>query len=184
MTDYLPLGTPVHANDTLHRTTEYVTVPAPPDTFLERRRREKRWKRHGETRHGETLPIEARPVDGIVVGVRHLANGWTIAEDSGEVFVRTDGVTAYLIATGLHRAPVLALLEDVTPAPAEPAVEDAPALDGDTLELADGRTVPRAAVDALDELDRSWPGATFPRARGAIAWTVLDAVREETDRAE
>lgn len=172
MTDYLPFGTPVHANDTLWRATEYRVLEEYP-------RRVKRWKRHGAD-----LPIGARPVDGIVVGVRHLANGWTTSYDSGDTFVRTDGVTAYLIATGLHRAPVLALLEDVTPAPAEPAVEDAPALDLDTLELADGRTVPRAAVDALDELDRSWPGATFPGARGAIAWTVLDAVREETDRAE
>lgn len=174
MTEYLPLGTPVHANDTLHRTTEYVTVAAPPDTFLERRRREKRWKRHGET-----LPIGARPVDGIVVGVRHLANGWTSSEEYGEVFTRTDGVTAYLIATTLHRAPVLALLGDVS---SRRTLERAPV--PDLIELADGRTVPRAAVDALDELDRTWPGATFPGARGAVAWTVLDAVREETDRAE
>lgn len=110
MAEYLPLGTPVHATDTLHRTTEYVTVPSPPDALLERRRREKRWKRYGES-----LPIGARPVDGIVVGVRHLANGYTTAEEYGEEFTRTDGVTAYLIATGLHRAPVYALEGDVMP---------------------------------------------------------------------
>lgn len=107
MTEYLPLGTPVHANDTLWRATEYRPVYG-------QRRRVKRWKRHGED-----LPIGARPVDGIVVGVRHLANGYTTSEDSGEEFTRTDGVTAYLIATGLHRAPVYALLEDVTPRPPE-----------------------------------------------------------------
>lgn len=107
MAEYLPLGTPVHANDTLHRATEYGPLNG-------QRRRVKRWKRHGET-----LPIGVRPVDGIVVGVRHLANGWTTSEEYGEEFTRTDGVTAYLIATSLHRAPVLALLEDVTARPRE-----------------------------------------------------------------
>lgn len=46
----------------------------------------------------------------------------------------------------------------------------------DTVPLADGRDVPKACVDALDALDERWPGATFPRARAAIAAAVLDAV--------
>lgn len=42
--------------------------------------------------------------------------------------------------------------------------------------LADGREVPAAAVAALDDLDRRWPGATFGPARPAIAAAVLEAV--------
>jgi hypothetical protein len=47
----------------------------------------------------------------------------------------------------------------------------------ETIELADGRTVPAAAVGALDELERAWPGATLPQARPAIVAAVLAAVQ-------
>jgi len=106
--EYLPLGTPVVAADTLDRVTQFVPVDG-------QRRRTKRWERH----HRLMTWRKPDPVHGVVVGVRHLANGWTSSEEYGVEFTRTDGVTAYLIATSLHRAPVLALLEDVTPRPPE-----------------------------------------------------------------
>lgn len=45
--------------------------------------------------------------------------------------------------------------------------------------LAGGGTVPKVAVNALDELDKKWPGASFPMARAAIVWAVLDAVTND-----
>lgn len=45
-----------------------------------------------------------------------------------------------------------------------------------TVALADGREVPQAAVDALIELDKRWPGATLPQARPAIVAAILDTV--------
>ena len=44
------------------------------------------------------------------------------------------------------------------------------------IRLADGRRVPAAAVAALDELEKIWPGATLPQARAAIAAAVLEAM--------
>lgn len=44
------------------------------------------------------------------------------------------------------------------------------------IDLADGRSVPTAAVAALDELERSWPGATLPQARPAIVAAVMAAL--------
>lgn len=118
MAEYLPLGTPVVAADTLTRVTEYRVLAL--DGVRDGSQRTKRWERT----HRHMTWRKPDPVRGIVVGVRHLANGWTSSEEYGEVFTRTDGVTAYLIATDLHRAPVYALLEDVTPAPAEPVREE------------------------------------------------------------
>jgi hypothetical protein len=46
----------------------------------------------------------------------------------------------------------------------------------DEIELPDGRSVPAAAVAALDELEKSWPGATLPQARAAIVAAVIDAI--------
>lgn len=115
MADYLPIGTPVVAADTLERVTEYRRVDPLPYSA-----RVKRWER----KHRHMTWRKPDPVRGIVVGVRHLANGWTSSEDHGEEFHRTDGVTAYLIAFDLHRAPVFALVDDVTP---EPDLEGAPA---------------------------------------------------------
>jgi hypothetical protein len=42
--------------------------------------------------------------------------------------------------------------------------------------LADSRSVPAAAVAALDELEQRWPGATLPQARPAIAAAVIAAL--------
>ncbi|WP_156161665.1 hypothetical protein [Nocardia vulneris] len=44
------------------------------------------------------------------------------------------------------------------------------------LTLADGREVPAAAVRALDDLERKWPGASLAQARPAIVAAVLAAV--------
>lgn len=46
----------------------------------------------------------------------------------------------------------------------------------DDVALADGRTVPRAAIRALYELDKKWPGATWPLARPAIVAAVMEAL--------
>jgi hypothetical protein len=46
----------------------------------------------------------------------------------------------------------------------------------DDVELADGRKVPRKAVDALAILDAKWPGASLPSARPAIVATVMEAL--------
>ena len=48
----------------------------------------------------------------------------------------------------------------------------------DRIVLADGRSVPKNAVDSLAELDRSWPGATLPQARPAIVAAVIAALTE------
>jgi len=50
--------------------------------------------------------------------------------------------------------------------------------DQNIMPLADGRRVPRPAVDALAALEKSWPGATLPQARVAIVDAVLAALRE------
>lgn len=42
--------------------------------------------------------------------------------------------------------------------------------------MPDGRAVPKGVVDAIDEYESTWPGATFPTARAAIAWQVLASV--------
>lgn len=44
------------------------------------------------------------------------------------------------------------------------------------LHLADGREVPVVAVDALNDLEQRWPGATLEQARPAIVAAVLEAV--------
>lgn len=43
----------------------------------------------------------------------------------------------------------------------------------DYIFLANGTKVPKACVDALDEFDKVWPGASFPKARAAIVNMVL-----------
>lgn len=47
--------------------------------------------------------------------------------------------------------------------------------DGDVLVLADGRAVPKKCVDALTEYEATWPGASLPEARAALAWAVLSS---------
>lgn len=42
--------------------------------------------------------------------------------------------------------------------------------------LANGKDVPKKAVDAMDELELIWPGASFVNARPALAWVVLNSV--------
>ena len=43
----------------------------------------------------------------------------------------------------------------------------------ETIVLANGARVPKSCVDALDDLDKLWPGATFSHARPAIVLAVL-----------
>jgi hypothetical protein len=43
----------------------------------------------------------------------------------------------------------------------------------ETVVLANGARVPKSCVDALDHLDKVWPGATFSHARPAIVLAVL-----------
>lgn len=45
--------------------------------------------------------------------------------------------------------------------------------------LSDGREIPKACVDALDEYEDVWPGATLPQARYGIAWAVIAAYKKE-----
>lgn len=42
--------------------------------------------------------------------------------------------------------------------------------------LANGHRVPTKAVDALNEFENRWPGASFPGARPALALVVLTSV--------
>lgn len=51
--------------------------------------------------------------------------------------------------------------------------------DNPSIHLADGREVPTSAVEALNALDKLWPGATLEQARPAIVAAVLAAVRSE-----
>lgn len=51
-----------------------------------------------------------------------------------------------------------------------------------TIHLADGREVPRSAVEALDDLEGMWPGSSIPQARPAIVATVMEALeKNKTD---
>lgn len=45
--------------------------------------------------------------------------------------------------------------------------------------LVDGRKVPVRCVKALDEFEKTWPGASFHRARAAIVAEVLKAYNKE-----
>lgn len=45
----------------------------------------------------------------------------------------------------------------------------------DKIHLANGTSVPKACVDALEELENIWPGASLPQARAAIVAAVLEA---------
>jgi len=53
----------------------------------------------------------------------------------------------------------------------------------DQAQLADGRSVPIAAVIALYELEKTWPGATLRQARPAIVAVVMNALGEMGDEA-
>lgn len=44
------------------------------------------------------------------------------------------------------------------------------------IPLANGRDVPKVCVDALDEYEKIWPGATFAKARPGIVAAILDAI--------
>jgi hypothetical protein len=46
-------------------------------------------------------------------------------------------------------------------------------LEAETMDLADGRTVPDECVAALDRLNAEWPGAVLPAARGAAVAAAL-----------
>lgn len=43
----------------------------------------------------------------------------------------------------------------------------------ETICLADGREVPASAVEALNQLEKKWPGATLEQARPAITAALL-----------
>ena len=45
--------------------------------------------------------------------------------------------------------------------------------------LANGQWVPKRCVDALDAFEAQWPGASFRGARAALAWVVINALKEE-----
>lgn len=45
--------------------------------------------------------------------------------------------------------------------------------------LANGEEIPDACVQALEDLERRWPGATLPQARGAIVSVVLKAYHKK-----
>lgn len=54
--------------------------------------------------------------EGIIIGKRTLSNGdvqW-MGEDGGNIFVRMESFTAYLVAFNLHRKPVHVLPEHLT----------------------------------------------------------------------
>lgn len=46
----------------------------------------------------------------------------------------------------------------------------------EVVQLMNGRDVPKVCVDALDEYEKIWPGATFPNARPGIVAAVLSAI--------
>lgn len=100
----LELGQRVRYAATLRRAVEY----APLQFGQWTNRRRKVWKR-GDWRG------EPDPGEGIVVGLRTLADGFSDweSEEVGYVFTPTDRHSAVLIAYDLRRKPVLALLEDV-----------------------------------------------------------------------
>lgn len=50
--------------------------------------------------------------------------------------------------------------------------------------LADGTEIPDEFVEALNELDKRWPGATLPQARGAIVSAVLSAYMTSAGQSE
>ncbi len=47
------------------------------------------------------------------------------------------------------------------------------------VRLAGGGSAPKACVDAIDELETRWPGASFHGARAAIAVAVVKAYKAE-----
>lgn len=49
----------------------------------------------------------------------------------------------------------------------------------EVIQLAGGDDVPKACVDALDEFEKTWPGATSPMARAGIVLAVLKAYQKE-----
>ena len=108
----LRLGERVHAADTLYRKQEgsgYMSV-------------DKTWIRHGERSAPPGFAVNApgaRPVDGVVVGLRTLAERGTVIYSSGDdpaTWKPKASRAAVLIAYDLRRAPALAWVEDVKPA--------------------------------------------------------------------
>ena len=47
------------------------------------------------------------------------------------------------------------------------------------IDLANGLSVPSLAVEALESLEKVWPGATLPQARPAIVAAVLSSLEED-----
>lgn len=47
------------------------------------------------------------------------------------------------------------------------------------VDMVNGKSVPKACVDALDEFEKTWPGASFSKARAAIVFEVLQAYKRE-----
>jgi hypothetical protein len=47
---------------------------------------------------------------------------------------------------------------------------------GEVVELMNGKGVPKVCLDALEEFDMSWPGASFVNARPGLVAAVLNAI--------
>ena len=108
----LTLGMAVHASDTLYR--ESKPVPGRPAI-------RKTWIRYGERTAGEGFIVNnpgARPVTGIVVGIRTLNESgestWRYGSDEPTTWRTNTHRTAVLIATSLRTAPIYAWPEDLT----------------------------------------------------------------------
>lgn len=108
----LKLGQPVRYSDTIRRTGDFQGERGTPD-----RRYVKKWIRTGDW----SLVIRAQPGRGVLVGLRTLQDGWQpypLNEDDRQAFggfTRTTSHQAAIIATHLHKKPVLAFLQDVSP---------------------------------------------------------------------
>jgi hypothetical protein len=59
--------------------------------------------------------------------------------------------------------------------------KESPLFKSRLVHMANGKSVPRVCVDALNDFEQTWPGATFHTARPAIVAVVLEALIKETD---
>lgn len=89
---------------------------------LDRERGRRRFRREWSSEEYPGQP-EPEPREGIVVGVRTLADGSVdYSYEEPAVFVADRRFRAYLIAFSVHRKPVLVLPEHVRPVEPEPLI--------------------------------------------------------------
>lgn len=62
--------------------------------------------------------------------------------------------------------------------------KESPLFKSRLVHMANGKSVPRVCVEALNDFEKTWPGATFPTARAAIISAVLEALIKETNPKE